>query len=80
MLFKVHPLDKETVKIIWMIPDESMWNQYERGKLCENATVKESIEAFKKDRAYLEKDDPEDPSDDRAKEIYRQFYPHLFHP
>jgi hypothetical protein len=78
MLFKVHPYDKETVKIIWIIPDKHLWGQYEKGKLCDNQTVKESIHAYRTRREELEADEADDLSDARAKEVYARLYPNLF--
>src|SRR5271154_5624008 len=64
MLFKAYP-GKDTIKVIWMIPAEEMWGQFDKGLMLENRTVHDSIEAFKTNRAKLEAKEPDDLSDDQ---------------
>lgn len=71
MLFKVHP-GKDIVKIIWMIPDQSLWTQYERGLVSESSIVAESIIDFRFNRKKLEAKDPEDLTDEQINAIYKE--------
>lgn len=71
MLFKAYP-GKDIVKVIWMIPAPEMWAQYTKGKLAENKTVCESIEAYKNDRQNLEAKEDDDLSDSQIDAVYRE--------
>lgn len=71
MLFKAYP-DSGDVKIIWIIPEREMWEQYTKGKLAENKTVCDSIEAFQTNRTLLEQKEPDDLTDTQIEDIYRQ--------
>lgn len=71
MLFKVRPKSDE-VKIIWLIPEEHLWPEYEKGKVCASPITTNSIETFKKNKALLEKPEPEDPSDEEMRAIYKE--------
>jgi hypothetical protein len=69
MLFKSYPL-KDEIKVIWIIPDRVLWDQYTKGNMVENKTVCESIYDFDHDRGKLEAKEEDDLSDARIKEIY----------
>lgn len=69
MLFKAYP-GSDNIKIIWMIPRWELWEQYEKGKLCENKTVVESIHDFKHNRPKLEAKEDDDLSDNEIFHIY----------
>lgn len=71
MLFKTYP-GTDVIKVIWMIPAVELWEQYEKGKMTENKTVYESIQAYKTDRSLLEQKEPDDLSDEKIDEIYRE--------
>lgn len=71
MLFKVYPGSDE-VKVIWMIPDEAMWKQYEKGKMTENKLIYESIYDFRYNRAKLDEKEPDDLEDFQIDDIYRE--------
>jgi len=53
MLFKAYP-GTDNIKVIWMIPAEELWGQYDKGKMLQSKLVYESIEAYKYNRAQLE--------------------------
>ncbi|HEX5553443.1 MAG TPA: hypothetical protein VFX43_09365 [Chitinophagaceae bacterium] len=72
MLFKVDPKKPEEVNVIWIIPPREQWSLFEKGKMCENQTVTDSIHLFETDRARLEASDPDDPDDATAQKIYEQ--------
>src|SRR5580692_5978557 len=59
MLFKAYP-PGDVIKVIWMIPKPELWDNYGKGKICENKTVSESIDLFKTNKQLLERPDPED--------------------
>jgi hypothetical protein len=71
MLFKVRPGSDE-VRIIWMIPEQHLWAEYEKGKVCESSIIAESIQMFKKNRSALEKPEPDDLTDDEMMAVYKE--------
>jgi hypothetical protein len=71
MLFKAYP-GTDVIKVIWMIPAVELWEQYEKGKMTENKTVCDSIQAYKLNRNSLEKKEDDDLPDDKIDDIYRQ--------
>lgn len=71
MLFKAYP-GTDNIKVLWILPDESMWDAYDKGKLTENKTVVESIHLYKNDRKKLEAADPDDFDDKTIDQIYRE--------
>jgi hypothetical protein len=78
MLFKVDPSYPDQVKIIWILPDESQWEAYKKGQMCQDPTTVESIYAYENDRASLEAPEEDDPTDERARTIYQRLYPKLW--
>lgn len=71
MLFKLYP-GSDIVKIIWMIPEKCMWEQYKKGKLTQNKTVNESIHNFLHNREQLEAPEPDDLCDGEIARIYEE--------
>lgn len=71
MLFRVSP-GTDLVKVIWMIPQRELWEQYEKGKMLENTIVGESIETFKTNPRLLEFPDPEDLPEKHIRRIYEE--------
>lgn len=71
MLFKAYP-GSDIIKVIWMIPDRALWQEYKKGNITENQTVAESIYAFENDREKLEAKESDDLSDERICEIYTE--------
>lgn len=71
MLFKGYP-GKDTIKVIWMIPQRELWDQYTKGKMMENKTVCESIHDFINNRARLEAKEDDDLSDEAIDKIYTE--------
>jgi len=61
----------DNIKVIWMIPAEEMWAQYEKGKLCESDIIANSIHAYKHDRNKLESKEEDDLTDYQIDCIYR---------
>lgn len=84
MLFRVNPREPDNVEVIWIIPDESHWNNYsQKGKKAlvgtiDNPLISDSIHDFKHNRKKLEAPHPDDPSGERAAAIYKEKYPNLF--
>ena len=62
----------DIVEICWLIPDEKMWKQYEKGKVTENELVLWSIDQYMNYRADLERKDKDDLSDERVAKIYQE--------
>jgi hypothetical protein len=69
MLFKAYP-GSDVIKVIWMIPARELWEQFEKGKLTENKTVWESIQAFQHNRKALEEPEVDDLTDEQIDAIY----------
>lgn len=70
MLFKAYP-GTDLIKVIWMIPAKELWGQFEYGKITQNKTIVESIEAFKNNRGKLEAKEEDDLSDEAIDKIYQ---------
>jgi hypothetical protein len=71
MLFKAYP-GTDQIKVIWMIPAEELWEQYQTGKMTHNQTVLESIFAYVGQRNRLEAPEDDDLSEEQIDSIYRQ--------
>lgn len=71
MLFKYYP-STDTIKIIWMIPDERMWRQFVKGNMTESQIIIESIHNFKYNRKMLIAKEDDDLSDEKIDAIYTQ--------
>lgn len=61
----------DLIEICWLIPPKELWDQYEKGKVCESNWTLWSIEQFKYNREELEKPFAEDLSDNQARIIWR---------
>lgn len=70
MLFKAYP-GTDMIKVIWMIPAPEMWDQFEKGKLCENQTVVESIHNYRHNRKKMAEREEDDLTDAQIDQIYR---------
>ena len=70
MLFRYFP-STDTIEVMWILPEPETWDQFTKGKMIENNVVCESIHKFKTDKLKLEADEPDDLSDEKAKQIYR---------
>ena len=71
MLFKGYP-GTDMVKVIWMIPDRCLWDQFRKGNLTQHAIVCESIFNFEHHREKLEQREEDDLSDEEIDRIYRE--------
>jgi len=76
MLFKAYP-PSDNIKVIWILPAQELWDQYEKGLMLENKIVKKSIEAFKNDFAILSQAESDDLPLTRVKEIYQDIQKHI---
>ena len=77
MLVKAYP-GKDTLKVIWTIPPREMWDQYSKGKLCENKHIFDSVFAFINNREALEAPDVDDPNAKESQRILFEYQPQLF--
>lgn len=57
----------DVVEIVWLLPPKEMWEQYEKGKVCESNDVMTSIKNFVNCKEELEKPHPEDWSEERIR-------------
>jgi len=78
MLFKGYP-GTDIVKVIWMIPERYMWDQYVKGKLTQNQVVTESIYDFQFNREKLEAKEEDDLQDWQIDDIYEQISREMRH-
>lgn len=60
----------DILEVIWLIPPREMWEQYDKGKLCDSEDVRISIQNFLHHREALERPDPKDYSESRCCDIY----------
>lgn len=70
MLFKGYP-GTDMVKVIWIIPQRELWDQYMKGMMLESQIVVESIDKFQHDRSSLEAPEADDASDEEINNIYK---------
>lgn len=71
MLFKAYP-GTDNIRVIWIIPDKALWNQYIKGNVTENPLVQESIHNYIHKRQDLDKKEEGDLNDHQIDMIYRQ--------
>jgi hypothetical protein len=71
MLFKVYP-GSDMLKIIWMIPDNVMWDNFTKGKLIENDLIAWSINEFTNHRERLDQPEKDDYTEDKINMIYKE--------
>ena len=71
MLFKAYP-GTDLIKVIWMIPDRCMWDQFTKGKMTESKLIVDSVNDFLHDRKKLEEPEADDPSDSEIAKIYEE--------
>ena len=63
----------DIVQICWLLPPEEMWSQYMLDNITESNEVLWSIDQYIHHRKKLEKDDPDDVSDERGKAIMQEW-------
>lgn len=62
----------DIIEICWLIPDEKLWKQYEKGKVTENEIVLWSIDQYINRRDDLARKDKDDLPDERVAKIYQE--------
>ena len=70
MLFKGYP-GTDHVKVIWILPPEELWGQYDKGLMTENETITESIYNYRNHKKKMEAKEPDDLEDWQIDDIYR---------
>ncbi len=71
MLFKGYP-GTDNVKIIWIIPERELWQQYGKDKIGASEAISESIEDYKTNKEKLERREEDDLTDKQVNDIYNQ--------
>ncbi len=71
MLFKAYP-GTDSIKIIWMIPDRSLWGAFDKDNLTESKTIVDSIHEFTFNRQKLEAKEEDDLWDWQIDDIYNE--------
>lgn len=64
----------DIIEVCWLLPPREMWPQYDKGKVSESNLVAWSIEQFENHREDLERAHPDDISEERAKQIFREVH------
>ncbi len=70
MLFRAYP-GSDRIDILWMIPDEVLWSQFQEGNMLEDGIILKSIRAFVNNPSELEKKEEGDLDDHQIDAIYR---------
>jgi len=71
-LFRAHS-KTDIIQVCWLLPPEEMWAQYKKGNITEHKEVLWSINQYCINREELEKDEPEDLSDEKGKSIMQEW-------
>lgn len=61
----------DLIEICWLLPPREMWSEYEIGKVTASEITIWSINQFRFHRKNLEAPHPEDLSEERGRQIYR---------
>ncbi len=64
----------DIIEIIWILPAQELWEQYEKGNVTESNLAASSISQYKLDKKVLERPHPDDMSEERARPILKQVY------
>lgn len=71
MLFMAFP-PSDNLRMIWILPDDHLWGEYEKGKMMQSKDIVESIYNFKKNRKKLDEPEPEELPAGKVRQIMRQ--------
>lgn len=71
MLFRYYP-ENDTIDVLWIIPQEELFSQYEKGLMMGDKIVSESINDYLHNKAKLEKKEPGDLSEEKIEAIYKE--------
>ncbi len=63
----------DLIQICWLLPPEELWSQYSIGNVTENEEILWSIDMYLYHRDKLEKDEPDDLTDEKGKPIMQEF-------
>jgi hypothetical protein len=64
----------DIIEIIWILPAQELWEQYEKGNVTESNLAASSIAQYRQDKRVLEKPHPDDLPEERARLILQQVY------
>lgn len=70
MLFRIDP-KRDGIEVCWIIPDEMLFAEYEKGKMMENEIITYSIYLYKTNRKALEEPFPDDVDELTGIAIYK---------
>lgn len=62
----------DILEVCWLLPPIEMWPQYQKGNVTEHDMVFWSINQYKENKKRLEMEEPDDISQERGCEIYKQ--------
>lgn len=62
----------DILEICWLLPPSELWEQYDKGKVCESNWSAWSIEQFKHNKKELEKPFKDDLTDEQAMKIFKE--------
>lgn len=78
MLIRVFPTQPDIVKMIWMIPQRELWDQYAKGFVCDDPFILECIHRYINDPVSFLEPDEYDISPEKARDILFEYQPQLF--
>lgn len=64
----------DIIEVCWLLPPREMWSQYEPGKVTSDNLTMWSIDQFENHRADLERSHPDDLTEERAQQIFREVH------
>lgn len=71
MLFKAYP-GNDSIRIVWILPQMELWEQYESGKMTSSDDILVSIANYKFNKKKLESKEDDDLSEEAINAIYKQ--------
>jgi hypothetical protein len=71
MLFKAYP-GTDILKVIWIIPDKTLWAQFKKNNITNNQTVIQSINDYQNNKTKLEQPEDDDLSESQIDAIYKE--------
>ncbi len=64
--------NSDILEICWLLPPYELWDQYDKGKVCESNWAAWSIDQYKHNKAALEKPFEDDWTDEQAMNLFKQ--------
>lgn len=72
-LLRLNPKEPDQIGIIWILPHKEAFNNYSEGKIYSDPIVYQSIQNYLHHREYLMRREPDEPSEEECRNIYKQY-------